>query len=100
MEAGLTIEQVAEKLDLSPSTVSRMETAQAGVRRPDVRELLDLYQAAGTERQELLQLLEQSRKPPWWQEYKDLPMRGPPTLKPKPRSYASTRPCERRVFSD
>lgn len=71
-EAGLTIEQVAEKLDLSPSTVSRMETAQAGVRRPDVRELLDLYEVTGTDRQDLLQLVEQSRKPPWWQAYRDL----------------------------
>jgi transcriptional regulator with XRE-family HTH domain len=71
-EAGLTIDQVAEKLELSPSTVSRMETAQAGVRRPDVRELLDLYQVTGAERQELLQLVDESRKQPWWSEYKDV----------------------------
>jgi transcriptional regulator with XRE-family HTH domain len=72
-DAGLTIDQVAEKLELSPSTVSRIETAQAGVRRPDVRELLDLYQVTGMRRQELLELVAQSRKQPWWQEYRDLP---------------------------
>jgi transcriptional regulator with XRE-family HTH domain len=72
-DAGLTIDQVAEKLELSPSTVSRMETAQAGVRRPDVRELLDLYQVTGMQRQQLLELVAQSRKQPWWEQYRDLP---------------------------
>ena len=42
--AGLTIDQVAEKLELSPSTISRMETAHVGVRPRDVRELLEIYQ--------------------------------------------------------
>jgi transcriptional regulator with XRE-family HTH domain len=71
-ESGLTIDEVAEKLELSPSTVSRMETAQAGVRRPDVRELLDLYQVTGMQRQQLLQLVDESRKQPWWLQYRDL----------------------------
>jgi transcriptional regulator with XRE-family HTH domain len=72
-KAELTIEQVADKVDLSPSTISRLETAQATVRRGDVRELLDIYDVAGIQREELLRLAEQSRKQPWWQEYKDLP---------------------------
>jgi transcriptional regulator with XRE-family HTH domain len=72
-KAELTIEQVADKLDLSASTISRLETAQATVRRGDVRELLDIYGVTGIQREELLRLAEQSRKQPWWQEYKDLP---------------------------
>lgn len=72
-KAELTIEQVADKVDLSPSTISRLETAQATVRRGDVRELLDIYDVTGIQREELLRLAEQSRKPPWWQEYRDLP---------------------------
>jgi transcriptional regulator with XRE-family HTH domain len=71
--ADLTIDQVAEKLDLSASTVSRLETAQATLRRGDLRELLDIYEVAGTQREELLQLAGKSRQEPWWQEYKDLP---------------------------
>jgi transcriptional regulator with XRE-family HTH domain len=71
--AGLTIEQVAEKLELSPSTISRIETAQASVRRPDVREMLDMYGVTGMEAEQLLQLVEESRQRPWWQEYRDLP---------------------------
>ena len=38
-EAGLTIEDVAKKLEMSASTVSRMETAQVGVRPRDLAEL-------------------------------------------------------------
>ena len=71
-EAGLTIDQVAEKLELSPSTVSRMETAQAGVRRPDLRALLDLYQVTGMQRDKLSRMVDESRKEPWWQEYRDV----------------------------
>ncbi len=71
--ADLTIDQVAEKFDLSASTISRLETAQASARKGDVRELLDIYEVTGTQREELLQLAGQSRRQPWWQEYKDLP---------------------------
>jgi transcriptional regulator with XRE-family HTH domain len=73
LEAGFTIEQAAEKLELSPSTISRMETAQVGVRRRDVRELLDLYEVAGMQREQLLQLAGESRQHAWWHEFKDLP---------------------------
>jgi transcriptional regulator with XRE-family HTH domain len=72
VKADLTIEQVADKLDLSASTISRLETAQAIVRRGDVRELLDIYDVTGIQREELLQLAGQSRKQPWWQGYRDL----------------------------
>ncbi len=71
--ADLTIDQVAEKLDLSASTISRLETAQATVRRGDIRELLDIYEVTGTQREELLQLAAESRRQPWWQEFRDLP---------------------------
>jgi transcriptional regulator with XRE-family HTH domain len=71
--AHLTIEQVAEKLELSPSTVSRMETAQVGVRPRDLRELLDIYQVPDAQREGLLQIARERRQQPWWQEYRDLP---------------------------
>jgi len=72
-DADLTIEQVAEKVDLSPSTLSRLETAQATVRRGDIKELLDIYQVTdGPERQKLLRLAVQSREQPWWWKYRDL----------------------------
>jgi transcriptional regulator with XRE-family HTH domain len=75
-DAHLTIEQVAEKLDLSPSTVSRMETAQVGVRPNDLRPLLDIYGVVGAQRDELLQLARERRQQAWWNRYKDLPNVG------------------------
>jgi transcriptional regulator with XRE-family HTH domain len=72
-DADLTIDQVAEKIDLSASTLSRLETAQAVVRRGDIKELLDIYEATDPQREELLHLAGQSREQPWWREYKDLP---------------------------
>jgi transcriptional regulator with XRE-family HTH domain len=70
---GLTIEQVAQKLELSPSTISRIETAQVGVRPRDVRELLDVYDVAEVRRAELLELARKSRQQPWWYEYREVP---------------------------
>jgi transcriptional regulator with XRE-family HTH domain len=71
--AGLTIEQVAEQLELSPSTISRIETAQVGVRPLDVKALLEIYQVTEVPRAELLELARKSRQQPWWYEYRDVP---------------------------
>jgi transcriptional regulator with XRE-family HTH domain len=72
-EAGLTIEDVAEKLEMSASTVSRIETAQVGVRPRDLRFLLDMYEVSETERDQLLQIARERRQQRWWREYADLP---------------------------
>jgi transcriptional regulator with XRE-family HTH domain len=71
-EAKLTIDQVAEKLELSPSTISRIETAQVRVRIRDLRDLLDIYQVTGEQHDELLQIALDRRQQPWWRAY-DLP---------------------------
>jgi transcriptional regulator with XRE-family HTH domain len=71
--AGLTIEEVAEKLEMSASTVSRIETAQVGVRPRDLGFLLDMYELSGPERDQLLQIARERRQQRWWQEYADLP---------------------------
>ncbi len=59
--AKLTIEDVAEKLEISPSTVSRMETAQVGVRPRDLHFLLDMYEVSEAEREQLLQIARERR---------------------------------------
>jgi transcriptional regulator with XRE-family HTH domain len=71
--AGLTIEQVADKLEMSPSTISRMETAQVGVRPRDVRALLEIYQVSEAHHAQLLELARKSRQQPWWYEYREVP---------------------------
>jgi transcriptional regulator with XRE-family HTH domain len=72
-QAGLTIEEIAEKLEMSASTVSRMETAQVGVRPRDLKFLLDMYEVSEAERDQLLQIARERRQQRWWREYADLP---------------------------
>jgi transcriptional regulator with XRE-family HTH domain len=71
-EAGLTIEQVAERLLCSPIKVSRMETGQRSVTMRDIRDLCDLYGVAGAQRDYLAELARESRQQGWWQSY-DVP---------------------------
>ena len=71
--AGLTIDEVAEKLEMSASTMSRIETAQVGVRPRDLRLLLDIYEVSEVERDQLLQIARERRQQYWWQEYRDQP---------------------------
>jgi transcriptional regulator with XRE-family HTH domain len=61
-ESGFTIDEVARKVELSSSTISRMENGLVGVRTNDVRTFLDIYQASNTKRDELLQIV-RARRP-------------------------------------
>jgi hypothetical protein len=58
---------------MSASTVSRMETAQVGVRPRDLKFLLDMYEVSEAERDQLLQIARERRQQRWWREYADLP---------------------------
>jgi transcriptional regulator with XRE-family HTH domain len=71
----LTIEQVAEQVNLSPSTISRIENAQVRIRRGEVRELLDLFQVGDQERDRLLELAVEALQKSWWhRSFGDLPL--------------------------
>lgn len=70
--AGKTIQEVAEALECSAGKISRVETGAVGARIQDVRELLDLYGVSGGSRDELLDLVRQSRQRPWWYAYADV----------------------------
>jgi transcriptional regulator with XRE-family HTH domain len=70
--AGYTIEEVATQLDLSPSTLSRIETAQVRVRTSDLRQLMEIYKVTGAQRDQLLELARE-RPEAWWNQYKDVP---------------------------
>lgn len=72
-EAGMTVEQVAEALLVSPSKVSRLETGQRGVSPRDIRDLSDLYGVTDPAlREHLAQLAREGRGQAWWQPF-DLP---------------------------
>lgn len=69
-ELGLTVEQVAERLEFSPSKVSRLETGQRGATARDVRDFCDLYGVRDTaERERLVNLAREGKQQGWWQSY-------------------------------
>jgi transcriptional regulator with XRE-family HTH domain len=69
-EQGLTVEQAAERLMVSPSKVSRMETGHGIVTPRDIRDLCDLYgitDEAG--RDHMIKLAAEGKQQAWWQSY-------------------------------
>jgi transcriptional regulator with XRE-family HTH domain len=73
MEAGLTIDQVADRLECSESKVSRLETGRVTALPRDVRDMLALYGVSEEHREELLQVAREARKKGWWHAYSDVP---------------------------
>jgi transcriptional regulator with XRE-family HTH domain len=65
----MTVEQVAERLLVSPSKISRIETGQRGVSLRDIRDLCDLYQVDQVQRERLTQLAREGRGTTWWQPF-------------------------------
>jgi transcriptional regulator with XRE-family HTH domain len=70
--AGLTLDDVAERLEVSPAKVSRIETGRVSVRPRDVADLLDLYGIKGTHRDNLITLTREARQRGWWHTYSDV----------------------------
>jgi transcriptional regulator with XRE-family HTH domain len=67
--AGVTIDQVAERLECSASKISRIETGQSGVTTRDVRDILAVYRVSDDESDTLLQFAREARQKGWWQLY-------------------------------
>src|SRR5439155_7533719 len=65
--AGLTIEQVAERLSCSTSKISRIETGHTGVTPRDVREFIDAYDIGPDNVELLLDIASEARQKGWWQ---------------------------------
>ncbi|MEV4524886.1 helix-turn-helix transcriptional regulator [Streptosporangium sp. NPDC049304] len=69
--AGLTMEEVAQALDMSRATVSRLETGKTARPRPrDIRDILDLYRAEDAHREAVMDLVRGARERGWWEQYK------------------------------
>jgi transcriptional regulator with XRE-family HTH domain len=70
---GMTIEQVAERLEWSVGKISKIENARVGVLPRDVKFLLSVYGVSedAPEREALLTLAKESRQRGWWQQYGD-----------------------------
>jgi len=70
--AGLTIEDVGEKLECSPSKISRIETLRVGVTPRDVRDMLLLYGVGEEQREYLVQIAREARIKGWWEAFGDV----------------------------
>ena len=69
LRAEMTIEQVAQALDVSSAKISRIETGNRGVQPRDVRDLAELYQLSPAESEELIALARGAREQGWWQRF-------------------------------
>ncbi|WP_214410874.1 helix-turn-helix domain-containing protein [Sphaerisporangium fuscum] len=69
---GLLLRDAAEYLQRDPSTVSRFESGEYPIRRPDMLALLDLYGVAdGRRREDLMKLSQEVWQKGWWDGYAD-----------------------------
>ncbi|QFG23742.1 helix-turn-helix transcriptional regulator [Actinomadura sp. WMMB 499] len=70
-DKGLTQEQVAGRLEWSPSKLIRVEGGKNAITRTDLQALLSVYDVTSEARQERLQALARgAREPAWWNAYK------------------------------
>lgn len=67
--AGLTLEEAADEINSTRSTLSRYENAQTLINPATVRALLLLYGVAAEEVTTAVQLAKDARIPGWWQSY-------------------------------
>ncbi|MFI6885949.1 helix-turn-helix domain-containing protein [Streptosporangium canum] len=72
IEHGLSMQEVAERMDLTAASISRMETGRRGIRPRDLRAFLDMYGVVETSREPLLALAKEARQRGWWQNYGDV----------------------------
>lgn len=67
--AGMTLEQAADEINSTRSTLSRYENAQTLIKPAMVRALLTLYNISGEELAATVQLAKDARKTGWWVSY-------------------------------
>jgi transcriptional regulator with XRE-family HTH domain len=66
---GLTVEDAAKHLLVSPSKISRVETGQRNITARDIRDLAVLYRFTDEERQLLAELAAGGKTRAWWQPF-------------------------------
>lgn len=71
-QAGLTLEDVAERLGKSRATISRLETARTRLKPRDVQQLCELFDTSQAEVDALVALARDAGVKDWWQPYRDV----------------------------
>jgi transcriptional regulator with XRE-family HTH domain len=70
---GLSCAEVAKRLGVSASKISRIETGNSGMQVEDVAALLEVYQVPAGKRHKLLDLLNRGNQRGWWERQAGLP---------------------------
>jgi transcriptional regulator with XRE-family HTH domain len=71
-QAGVSFEEAAQAIEVTPLTVRRIEKAEVGLRIPYVRELLHTYGVPAEEIDGFLTLAREANQPGWWYKYRDV----------------------------
>ncbi|WP_449329172.1 helix-turn-helix domain-containing protein [Sphaerisporangium aureirubrum] len=69
IQRGMSMQEVADRIEITAASLSRLETGRRGIRPRDLRHFLDLYEVGGPEREALLALARESQQRGWWQNY-------------------------------
>ncbi|GGQ75356.1 transcriptional regulator [Kitasatospora griseola] len=70
----MTAEEVAGRLMVSQSKISRLENGRRSISQRDVRDLCDVYQVEDERvRNGLMEMAKESRQRGWWHEFGDIP---------------------------
>ena len=69
---GLSLDSAARQLDMSKGNLSRIETAQIGIKPRDVRAALALYNVLGEDAEALINIARGAQQRGWWQNYNDV----------------------------
>ncbi|MEV5765758.1 helix-turn-helix transcriptional regulator [Micromonospora sp. NPDC052213] len=73
-DANVTAEQAAEVIEVSASTLRRIEAGRVGIKGPALNALLDRYGVTDAElRDTLLSMAKSGKQRGWWARYGDLP---------------------------
>jgi transcriptional regulator with XRE-family HTH domain len=67
--AGMSLDQASDQLRWSKAKLSRIETANSGVKVPDLHRIFDLYDLREARREGLLALARNARQRGWWDAY-------------------------------
>nr|BFD81147.1 helix-turn-helix transcriptional regulator [Streptomyces sp. Xyl84] len=70
--AGISFEDAARAIEVTPLTVRRMEKAEVGLRIPYVKELLRTYGVPAPEIDDFAAMAREANKPGWWYTYRDV----------------------------
>ena len=71
---GMTAEEVAGRLMVSQSKISRLENGRRSISQRDVRDLCDVYNVDDERiRAGLMEMAKESRQRGWWHEFSDIP---------------------------